>query len=133
MEGVLVPVAAERIRIDFPELKPNYPERGAGWVQFDGEMTIEGDLARLVPADDADVSVIMFANDVRRVGHAVEVRLGARAQSIHIPPTSRRNYPVDADPSQECRGTGTRCVGKVKYCCDNLDACGSCPRNWRCR
>jgi hypothetical protein len=126
------PAAADWTRFDFPAPRPTHYGRGESWVTFNGELTIDGDLARLVPVDDADVLVIMSAGDVRRVGHAVEVRVGARARSIDIPPTSFKNYPVNAEPSQECRGTGTRCVGGVRYCCDRLENRGACPRNWRC-
>ena len=132
MERVETPTVVRLPEIDIPDRKPFFGEREGGWVLFDGEATTEGEYATLTPSDDRAVSVVMLARDVRRAGKAVFVRVHARAMSIDIPPTSRKNYPVNAAESEECRGSGTRCVGRVRYCCDTLENCGECPRNWRC-
>ena len=115
-----------------PEPRQRQGDRESQWVQFDGTSEVDGDTAKLVPREDAAVLVVMPAEDVRTVGGVTELRVGSRAIAVTIPASSLPNYPTEAANEDECRGAGTRCVGKVKFCCDSNETSGSCRRPWRC-
>lgn len=104
---------------------------GEEWVLFDGSAEMEDQRANLVPNEDGNALVVMPASDVKLFGKTVWIRVGSKALSITLPEGSPA-YQAGPLEGGECRGFGTRCVGKTKFCCDNNENRGACPRGWTC-
>jgi hypothetical protein len=113
---------------------PAQPAPKTIWIEFDGEVYLEGSVALLRPALDPEIELRFRATDVRNDGLSPLVRSGARFTDLIVPEGSVLKTRTNrAPPGQtRCAGNPTMCLGGIEICCHNRQVVDSCVGYWRC-